>query len=388
MESASRAMSDSPLEGRPRWTKSGSFQAKIGSRWVDFKKEYSDLLNEAYVSGVPSMRLIIQSVIYKFDFEKMEQKNLHTTEVCQLRAPHDASRPTRKKTAKFSASDLSPAGFKAKLKRMSARGSLVGSQRPVYVVRVPEGSPGTTIVVPHPKILGQKLPVAVPREAKAGQPLFLPVPRTTASSKVKLQCAAAGAGGAAAATAAVLVTDTAIGSGAAAGAVGVGAGVAGLSTAAPVLIPAVATAGALTAAAVGVHYATRHPKKAAAIGALTIAGLALGDHVAEHGVTATVAAAAEGAGDLVEEVIETGEVIADKAVDLVEDAMDAMDGVKDTAHAVDPAPDGMAEFFEVDAADTLDGADDFVDVISVGDAADFVDDLFAEDASDAFLDLF
>jgi hypothetical protein len=250
------------------------------------------------------MRLNIKGQMYKFDFEKMEQKNLVTLETSEMRPPHDIQRPAR--SSLFEVENLRHPWSKG---RKSLR-ETVRPQRPVFVVRVPEGGPGSTIRVPHPKKLGKALTVAVPQEAKVGQPLFLPMPRTQVRTKVKYA-----AGGAAAGT-----TGTAVGIaiGQTTGGVAAGGALATVGTVAAVSLAGVAVAGVAVAAGVGVHYATRNPGKAVAIGALTIGGLALASHVAEVGVVEAAGDVAEGAGDLFEgaaDAVDTGEDLAEALID-------------------------------------------------------------------------
>merc|ERR1719478_846250 len=51
---------------------------------------------------------------------------------------------------------------------------------PTTVITVPRGSPGTTIQVPHPGVKGAFIAVNVPRKAKAGQAMLVPVPAEAA----------------------------------------------------------------------------------------------------------------------------------------------------------------------------------------------------------------
>jgi hypothetical protein len=271
------------------------------------------------------MRLNVKGQMFKFDFEQMQQKNLNTLEVAEMRAPHDALRPARKRL--FDTENIRhprSKGFKVLKEKMHR-------QRPVFVVRAPEGSAGTTIRVPHPKKLGKAIAVAVPTDAKAGQPLFISMPRTEMNAKIKY-----GAGGAAAGTtgAAMAVAITNVTSGAAAGAAG-GA----LATAATVAAAAaggLAVVGCVAAAGVGVHYARRNPGKAVAIGALTIGGIAFASHAAEVGVVEAVDDVSEVCGDFVEGCIDTAEGIADAAEDFDDAFMDAGEWLGDSAeHGVD-----------------------------------------------------
>merc|ERR1712178_257231 len=53
---------------------------------------------------------------------------------------------------------------------------------PTTVITVPAGSPGKTIQVPHPGVKGAFIAVNVPRNAKAGQAMLVPVPAEAAVS--------------------------------------------------------------------------------------------------------------------------------------------------------------------------------------------------------------
>merc|ERR1719408_372354 len=62
---------------------------------------------------------------------------------------------------------------------------------PTTVVTVPPGSPGKTIQVPHPVVKGAFIAVNVPRGAKPGQAMLVPVPEeaaiTAAGAPVKAE---------------------------------------------------------------------------------------------------------------------------------------------------------------------------------------------------------
>merc|ERR1719456_1099826 len=62
---------------------------------------------------------------------------------------------------------------------------------PTTVITVPPGSPGTTIQVPHPGVKGAYIAVKVPRNAKVGQAMLVPVPAeaavTAAGAPVKAE---------------------------------------------------------------------------------------------------------------------------------------------------------------------------------------------------------
>merc|ERR1719502_453624 len=82
----------------------------------------------------------------------MVQINVDTGKERQIRAPENWQAPK---------APLVPAG-------------------PTTVITVPAGSPGTTIQVPHPGVKGAYIAVNVPRNAKAGQAMLVPVPAEAA----------------------------------------------------------------------------------------------------------------------------------------------------------------------------------------------------------------
>merc|ERR1712118_565914 len=86
----------------------------------------------------------------------MVQINTDTRKERQIRAPHNWKAPSK---------PLVPAG-------------------PTTVVTVPPGSPGTTIQVPHPAVKGAYIAVNVPRNAKVGQAMLVPVPSEAAIAPI------------------------------------------------------------------------------------------------------------------------------------------------------------------------------------------------------------
>merc|ERR1719335_1596822 len=82
----------------------------------------------------------------------MVQINTDTRKERQIRAPRNWKAPSK---------PLVPAG-------------------PTTVITVPPGSPGSTIQVPHPGVKGAYIAVKVPRIAKAGQAMLVPVPAEAA----------------------------------------------------------------------------------------------------------------------------------------------------------------------------------------------------------------
>merc|ERR1719408_236818 len=145
---------------------------------------------------------------------------------------------------------------------------------PTTVITVPPGSAGKTIQVPHPGVKGAFIAVNVPRNARPGQAMLVPVPTEAAVAAV----------GAPVKADQKKSSGWTTGQKVAAGAAGAGA-----------------VAGA---------------------GALAVGGVVLGEHIAEHGVDATVDAIGDGLTD-------AGEAIGDFAVDAGEFVVDAAEDVGD-----------------------------------------------------------
>jgi len=154
---------------------------------------------------------------------------------------------------------------------------------PTTVINVPRGAPGTTIQVPHPLVKGAFISVNVPASAKAGQAMLVPVPAAASISAVPTpsRTAAHGSSG-------------------------------GWSTGGKVVAGTAAVA---------------------AIGGAAVGGVILGEHIAEHGLDATVDAAGDGIVDAAEATadfaVDAGEAVADFAVDAGEFIVDAAEDVGD-----------------------------------------------------------
>lgn len=326
------------LSEKRRSTPGAGFKVKIDGRWQDYAPSCNRLLMDAYEAGCPSMRLNVKGHMYKFDFEKLEQKCLNTLETHELRAPHNTDRPTR--SSFFKKENFTSPLTKG---RKSFSQSFV-RRRPVLVVRVPEGGPGKFIHVPHPQKLGKTLGVGVPKDAQVGQPLFVPVPRKDLSKKVKYAV-----GGTVGGITTAVAVD-AIGSGSlAGGTAAAGAGFAGIATG-PAILGAVAIGSVALGVGYGVtKYAKRNPAKFVVMGALTLGSLALADHVAEVGVVEATGDVVEGVGDFVD---------------------GARDGVEDVIEGVEDA----TEFAEDVGEDVIDMSEWLGD--TVGDGVDIIMDLF------------
>eukprot|EP00929_Paragymnodinium_shiwhaense_P073169 TRINITY_DN3720_c0_g1_i1.p2 TRINITY_DN3720_c0_g1~~TRINITY_DN3720_c0_g1_i1.p2 ORF type:complete len:337 (+),score=76.58 TRINITY_DN3720_c0_g1_i1:56-1066(+) len=296
-------------------------------RWVDYCKEADAVLKQAYEAGLPSVRFVVRGCMHKFDFESMEQKCLNTLETRRMRAPHNVQRPyVAQRRSVFSVMN-----WKSAVNRQNSVKASFARSRPAYIVAAPAGKAGCTIKVPHPKKLGKGMYVKVPRNAKAGQPIWVAVPRTGVKSKAGMAIGGTAVGvSSTLGTVAVVEGSHAIGAGAAA------AGAASL--AGPALLGGAAVVGAVAVGAAGVHYMTKNPGKAVAVGALAVGVLALADHIGDVGVVEALDDVAEGVGDGID-------AIGDAADDVVEFGEDVVEFVQDAGEAIEDAVDFIEALF-------------------------------------------
>lgn len=158
---------------------------------------------------------------------------------------------------------------------------------PTTVINVPPGGPGTIIQVPHPRVEGQYIAVNVPPSAKVGQAMLVPVPTEAEISAGSVSGSSGTLPGAPAKAPAKK------------------AGVGRWSTGAKV-------------AATGAGFA--------AVAGCAVGGVVLGEHIAEHGLDATVDAAGDGitdaAGAVGDFAVDAGEFIVDAAEDVGDFVMD------------------------------------------------------------------
>mmetsp|Transcript_53279 Transcript_53279/g.127094 ORF Transcript_53279/g.127094 Transcript_53279/m.127094 type:complete len:284 (+) Transcript_53279:65-916(+) len=131
----------------PAWV-GKHFQVKLGGDWKDYDKDEDVLITRAFLVGQPNCRFKLRGSRYEYNFKKMSQINLDTGKEREIRPPPGMKPP---KDA------LLPAG-------------------PMIVINVQKGQPGTCIHVDDPKNPGQKIQVAVPKNAKVGSKLAVPLP--------------------------------------------------------------------------------------------------------------------------------------------------------------------------------------------------------------------
>lgn len=133
-----------------------TFQIKLSGAWSNYEKVEDKILKRAFMAGFPNAKFELRGQHYQYDFSKMVQRNLGTGKEREIRAPHKWVAPKK---------PIVPAG-------------------PTMAVNVPKGKAGRTIRVPHPKCPDQFIIVKVPRNAKAGQTMMVPVPPVELFAKV------------------------------------------------------------------------------------------------------------------------------------------------------------------------------------------------------------
>ena len=126
----------------------GSFQVKLAGDWKDYKGNEDKILKRAYLAGFPNAKYKLRGQQYQVDFAGMTQMNVRTGKKREIRPPFKWTQPPK---------PIVPAG-------------------PTFCIKVPPGSPGTTIQVPHPKKKSVMIAVNVPASAKVGAAMLVPVP--------------------------------------------------------------------------------------------------------------------------------------------------------------------------------------------------------------------
>eukprot|EP00403_Amphidinium_massartii_P023793 CAMPEP_0178398606 /NCGR_PEP_ID=MMETSP0689_2-20121128/14859_1 /TAXON_ID=160604 /ORGANISM="Amphidinium massartii, Strain CS-259" /LENGTH=338 /DNA_ID=CAMNT_0020019373 /DNA_START=84 /DNA_END=1100 /DNA_ORIENTATION=- len=124
------------------------FQVELAGEWKDYKKDEDKILKRAFLSGFPNCKFTLRGATYEYNFRRMVQKNLTSGKERKIRAPYRWRQPAK---------PIVPRG-------------------PTMCMKVPAGSPGTTIKLDHPYLPGVKMNVAVPAAAKVGKAMLVPVP--------------------------------------------------------------------------------------------------------------------------------------------------------------------------------------------------------------------
>jgi len=219
------------------------FQIKLSGSYKDYQGNEDKILKRAYLAGFPNAKYKLRGQQYEVDFAGGSQRNMKTGKAREIRPPFKWKQPEK---------PIVEAG-------------------PTFCIKVPPGSPGTTIQVPHPKDKTQFIAVNVPAGAKVGAAMLVPVPDITKGSSAVAAPAAA---------------------------------------AAPAEKKGWSTGAKVAAGGAGL----------VAVGGLAVGGAILGEHIAEEGWDATMA-------DLGDVAADAGEAISGAA----EDAGEAIAGAAEDA---------------------------------------------------------
>lgn len=129
-------------------SKKKNFQWKSAHGWNDYDSQENKCLLKAYLSGHKQAKLALRGQDYEYDFKAMKQSNTDSGRTRQIRPPMNLKVPAK---------PIVPAG-------------------PTTVMKVPPGAPGNTIEIPHPDDKSQSIAVSVPRSARVGAVMMVPIP--------------------------------------------------------------------------------------------------------------------------------------------------------------------------------------------------------------------
>jgi len=124
------------------------FQVKLAGSWKDYSGNEDKILKRAYLAGFPNAKYKLRGQQYEVSFAKMTQKNSRTGKEREIRPPFKWTQPDKP----------------------------IVDPGPTFCIKVPPGSPGTTIQVPHPQDKSQFIAVNVPAGAKPGAAMLVPIP--------------------------------------------------------------------------------------------------------------------------------------------------------------------------------------------------------------------
>lgn len=135
------------------------FQVELSHHWKDYPHKYDKKFKTCYLSGRKTahfnMRINGKNEKYEVNFEEMTQKNFISEGKRKVRPPH---------------------GLKAPEEVVRDADDRPLQPGPMICIKVPKGAPGTTIQVPHPRAKGKFFEVRVPKNARVGQAMLVPVP--------------------------------------------------------------------------------------------------------------------------------------------------------------------------------------------------------------------
>jgi len=126
----------------------GKFQIKLSGQWQDYDDIEDRVLKRAFLIGQNSARFHLRGQDYEYNFRRMKQKNIKSSQQRDIRPPRGLTKPP---------SPILPPGS-------------------TVIISVPEGSAGKTIEIDDPNNKGQKISVNVPAGARKGQKMAVPIP--------------------------------------------------------------------------------------------------------------------------------------------------------------------------------------------------------------------
>jgi len=132
------------------------FQVKLGGAFKNYDQDEDKILKRAYLSGAKSAKYSLRGQKYEVNFTHMKQRNSQSGKEREIRAPHKWKAPEAK----------------------------IVKEGPTMCIKIPEGAPGKIIQVPL-GTSGKFIAVNVPKTAKAGQSMLVPIPKTSVSSEIK-----------------------------------------------------------------------------------------------------------------------------------------------------------------------------------------------------------
>jgi len=251
-----------------------NFQVRLSGQWKDNKGNEDKILKRAFLAGFPNAKYRLRGQQYQADFKNMSQKNVRTGRVREIRPPHKWNQPEKP----------------------------IVESGPTMCIKVPPGSPGTVIQIPHPKAKGQFISVTVPLRAKVGAAMLVPVPEVPdvpAAPPLSVPTPSRSHIPEPSAPPAMTLAGAA---------------------------PAEGKKGWRTGAKVAAGAAG-----VAAIGGLAVAGVVLGEHIAEEGWDATMAELGDVATDAGEAIADAAEDVGSAVADAAEDAGEWIAGAAEDA---------------------------------------------------------
>jgi hypothetical protein len=146
-------------------SKVSRFQVELSGAWKDYDPEEDKVLKRAFMSGFPGCKFHYRGNDYEYDFKNNMQKNLKNGKERKIRPPFNWKAP---------AEPVVPKG-----------------QTKTHIVQ--KGQAGTVIRLKHPN--GGTFPVEVPKQAKVGQSMLVPVPESAVPEDAPAAAPAPASGG-------------------------------------------------------------------------------------------------------------------------------------------------------------------------------------------------